>query len=149
MPFDVFQFESTPGLNFRSLPLVAEEMLICTTLPPTKLTIARSFFPRVPGPSQVQTEESQVVVPHLPKTCFFVMSSFTPAIEVPGLITLLPVRGRWAPAAAGSARMATVANAVKRGVRRRWATHQSDRERRSKSRHPSGVRLHRRHVRHH
>src|SRR3954462_7152906 len=117
MPFDVFHFESTPGLTSRSLPLVAEEMLICTTLPPTKLTIARSFFPPVPGPSQVQTEESQVVVPHLPKTCFFVMSSFTPAIEVPGLITLLPVRGRWAPAAAGSARKGIVANTATRSIR--------------------------------
>src|SRR2546429_218475 len=64
MPFEVFQVDSTPGLKFRLLPFVAAEIAICTTLPFAKLTTARSFFPRVPGPSQVHEAESQLVWPH-------------------------------------------------------------------------------------
>src|SRR3954454_10870258 len=117
MPFDVFHFDSVPGLNFRLLPFVAEEMLIWITLPPTKLTMARSFLPGVPGPSQVHDPGSHEVLPHLPKTCFFVMSSFTPAIDVPGLITVLCVRGRCAPAAGGAASAAIVTKTAARCIR--------------------------------
>src|SRR3954452_5823375 len=106
MPFDVFHFDSTPGLNLRLLPFVADEMLICTALPFTKLTIARSLWPRVPGPSHVQIEASQPVLPHFASTCFLVMSSFTPAIEVPGLIAVLFGCGSLAPAVDGSTRTA-------------------------------------------
>src|SRR3954452_15739519 len=116
MPFDVFHFYSELGLNFRLLPFVEEEMLIWITLPPTKLTMARSFLPGVPGPSQVQDPGSHDVFPHLPKTCFFVMSSLTPAIDLPGTICVLCVRGRCAPAAAGRARRATAASAAVRSI---------------------------------
>src|SRR4051794_37282196 len=81
-------------------------MVICTVLPFTKLTLARSLWPGVPGPSQGQVDASQLVFPHFARTCFLVMSSFTPAIEAPGLIAVLFGRGSLAPAADGSMRTA-------------------------------------------
>src|SRR4051812_34233302 len=88
MCFAVFHFDRTPGLYFRLVPLDAALMTIWTALPLTKLTVARSLLPAAPGPFHSQTSFGQLVEPHRCRTCDCVMSSLTPAIDLPGTMSV-------------------------------------------------------------
>lgn len=97
----VFHFDRCPGVNLRLFPRVAALMATWMTLPLKKLTVARSECDGFPGPCHVHSPGMQLVLPHWWNTCVWLIPILTPAIEVPGAISVVFGLGNRATAAPG------------------------------------------------